>query len=122
VLDGFGQGLGEIASLLELSDKTVSTYRARVLQKMGMRTNAEIIRYAILNELSEFTGKDSVPPPRRRPNARPVPVACLLEPSAQIPLPQTTQRNSSITGAQAASEAGLRLRVVSGLIPTLGSC
>ena len=46
-----GKAVGEIAGLLGLSDKTVSTYRARILEKMGMKTNAEIIRYAIRNNL-----------------------------------------------------------------------
>jgi two-component system invasion response regulator UvrY len=46
-----GKSVGEIAALLELSDKTVSTYRARILEKMGMKTNAEIIHYAIRNNL-----------------------------------------------------------------------
>ncbi len=46
-----GKTVGEIAVLLELSDKTISTYRARILEKMGMKTNAEIIRYAIRNHL-----------------------------------------------------------------------
>jgi DNA-binding NarL/FixJ family response regulator len=31
--------------------KTVSTYRARVLQKLGMRTNAELMRYVMENSL-----------------------------------------------------------------------
>jgi len=48
-----GKTVGEIASLLELSDKTVSTYRARILEKMGMKTNAEIIHYAIRNNLAD---------------------------------------------------------------------
>ena len=49
-----GKTMSEIADLLQLSDKTVSTYRARILEKMGMRTNVEIIRYALLNKLSEI--------------------------------------------------------------------
>jgi DNA-binding NarL/FixJ family response regulator len=36
----------EIAQLTDLSVKTVSTYRARILSKMGMHTNADLIRYA----------------------------------------------------------------------------
>jgi DNA-binding NarL/FixJ family response regulator len=48
-----GRTVGEIAGLLDLSDKTVSTYRARILEKMGMKTNAEIIHYAIRNNLAE---------------------------------------------------------------------
>jgi two-component system, NarL family, invasion response regulator UvrY len=46
-----GKTLSEIADLLSLSDKTISTYRARVMEKMGMRTNAELTRYAIQNKL-----------------------------------------------------------------------
>jgi len=46
-----GKTLSEIAELLSLSDKTVSTYRARLMEKMGMRTNAELTRYAIQNKL-----------------------------------------------------------------------
>lgn len=48
-----GQTVGEIAERLSLSDKTISTYRARVLAKMGMKTNAELTRYAIRNGLVE---------------------------------------------------------------------
>jgi DNA-binding NarL/FixJ family response regulator len=48
-----GKTVSEIAELLTLSGKTISTYRARVLEKMGMKTNAELTRYAIQNELSE---------------------------------------------------------------------
>jgi two-component system invasion response regulator UvrY len=46
-----GKTLSEIAELLSLSDKTISTYRARLLEKMGMRTNAELTHYAIQNKL-----------------------------------------------------------------------
>lgn len=46
-----GKTLSEIAALLSLSDKTVSTYRARLMEKMGMRTNAELTHYAIVNKL-----------------------------------------------------------------------
>ncbi len=46
-----GKTVGEIAVLLSLSDKTISTYRARILDKMGMRTNAELNHYAIKNNL-----------------------------------------------------------------------
>lgn len=48
-----GKAVGEIASELSLSDKTISTYRARILQKLGMKTNAELIRYAIRNGLTD---------------------------------------------------------------------
>lgn len=46
-----GRTVTQIAGLLSLSDKTISTYRARLLEKMGMRTNAELTRYAIQNNL-----------------------------------------------------------------------
>jgi len=46
-----GKTVGEIAVLLSLSDKTVSTYRARILEKMGMKTSAELTYYAIQNKL-----------------------------------------------------------------------
>jgi DNA-binding NarL/FixJ family response regulator len=48
-----GKTLAEIAEELSLSTKTVSTYRTRLLQKMNLETNAEIIRYAIENGLIE---------------------------------------------------------------------
>jgi DNA-binding NarL/FixJ family response regulator len=48
---GSGQTASDIARDLSLSVKTVSTYRARVLKKLGMRTNAELMRYAIENRL-----------------------------------------------------------------------
>lgn len=46
-----GKTVGEISDLLSLSVKTISTYRARVLQKMNMKTNAELTHYAIQNQL-----------------------------------------------------------------------
>jgi two-component system, NarL family, invasion response regulator UvrY len=46
-----GKTVCQIAELLSLSDKTISTYRARIIEKMGMRTNAELMYYAIRNKL-----------------------------------------------------------------------
>ena len=46
-----GNRLKEIAEELHLSINTVSTYRVRILDKMEMKTNADIIRYAINNGL-----------------------------------------------------------------------
>lgn len=46
-----GKSVSEIADTMHLSVKTVSTYRARLLQKLGMTTNAEVTRYAIENGL-----------------------------------------------------------------------
>ena len=46
-----GKQVSEIAEQMHLSVKTVSTYRTRLLEKMGMSTNAELTRYAIENGL-----------------------------------------------------------------------
>jgi len=46
-----GKTIIEISKELNLSDKTISTYRARILEKMGLKTNAEITYYAFSNEL-----------------------------------------------------------------------
>ena len=46
-----GKRLKEIAEELCLSVKTVSTYRTRILEKMGMENNAEITYYAVKNGL-----------------------------------------------------------------------
>lgn len=46
-----GKTVSEIAEQLALSVKTISTYRARVLDKMNMKNNAELTHYAIKNEL-----------------------------------------------------------------------
>ena len=48
-----GQSPTEIADELHLSVKTVSTYRARVLEKMNLHTNADLTYYAIKNALLE---------------------------------------------------------------------
>jgi len=48
-----GQTVTEIAAKLSLSNKTISTYRRRILDKMDMRTNAELTHYAIRNGLVE---------------------------------------------------------------------
>jgi len=47
-----GKTVKEIAKELSLSVKTISTYRYRVLEKMKMKNNAELIRYAIINRLA----------------------------------------------------------------------
>lgn len=48
-----GSTVKQVADELGLSVKTVSTYRARILLKMGMRNTAELIRYAIRHHLVE---------------------------------------------------------------------
>jgi DNA-binding NarL/FixJ family response regulator len=50
-----GKTVKEIAEEIHLSVKTVSTYRTRILQKMQLRNNADIMRYALLNGLGEAT-------------------------------------------------------------------
>ncbi len=47
-----GQTVSEIAEQMHLSVKTVSTYRTRLMEKMGMSTNAEVTRYAIEHGLA----------------------------------------------------------------------
>ena len=42
-----GKQLAQIADELNLSAKTITTYRTRVLNKIGMRSNTELIRYAL---------------------------------------------------------------------------
>jgi DNA-binding NarL/FixJ family response regulator len=46
-----GESLVGIAATLHLSPSTVTTYRARILDKMGMKSNAELIRYALEHSL-----------------------------------------------------------------------
>jgi len=46
-----GQTIKEIAAELSLSDKTIGTYRTRISDKMGLRTNVELTRYAIQHHL-----------------------------------------------------------------------
>jgi len=48
---GQGVALTEIAEKLHLSPKTVSTYRARILEKLGLRHNADITRYVLTHKL-----------------------------------------------------------------------
>jgi two-component system invasion response regulator UvrY len=48
-----GKTVMEIAQELSLSEKTISTYRSRILEKMNMKNNAELTYYAIKNQLIE---------------------------------------------------------------------
>lgn len=48
-----GKSLSDIAAELVISPKTVSVYRARVLEKLNLKNNADITRYAIRNQLVE---------------------------------------------------------------------
>lgn len=53
VMIASGKTVSEIADELNLSVKTISTYRTRILDKVNMRTNAELIHYAIKHGLVE---------------------------------------------------------------------
>jgi two-component system, NarL family, invasion response regulator UvrY len=46
-----GKTISDIAEMLSLSPTTISTYRARIMEKMKMRANAELARYALENRL-----------------------------------------------------------------------
>ena len=48
---GSGKAISQIAAVLHLSVTTVSTYRARILEKMKMKNTAELIHYALRNKL-----------------------------------------------------------------------
>lgn len=52
-LIGAGKSTKQIAYELSISVNTVNTYRARILEKLGMRANAELIRYAVEHGLTE---------------------------------------------------------------------
>jgi two-component system invasion response regulator UvrY len=54
ILTLFGEGktVKQIAEILSLSTPTISTYRARILNKMEMKSTAELMRYAIQNRLA----------------------------------------------------------------------
>ncbi|MCL4482147.1 MAG: response regulator transcription factor [Bacteroidetes bacterium] len=48
-----GKSAAEIAAEIFISDKTVTTYRARIMEKMQMKKNAELTIYALRNKLIE---------------------------------------------------------------------
>jgi DNA-binding NarL/FixJ family response regulator len=52
-LIGSGKTISQIADLLHLSVTTVSTYRARILEKMKLTTTAELMNYAMRNRLAD---------------------------------------------------------------------
>jgi DNA-binding NarL/FixJ family response regulator len=46
-----GRSITEIAEGLHVSVKTISTHKARILEKMGMASTAELVRYAVEHRL-----------------------------------------------------------------------
>jgi DNA-binding NarL/FixJ family response regulator len=53
VMIGSGNSVGRIAEELSLSVKTISTYRARILEKMGMENTAQLVKYAVQHGLAQ---------------------------------------------------------------------
>jgi two-component system invasion response regulator UvrY len=50
---GAGKTVSEIGADLSLSAKTVSTYRSRILEKLGMRTTAQLVHYCVAANLDD---------------------------------------------------------------------
>jgi len=46
-----GKTVGDIADVLSLSVATISTHRTRILEKMSLKTNADIVQYAYANNI-----------------------------------------------------------------------
>lgn len=55
---GEGKTISEIANQLSLSVKTISTYRTRILEKMQLENNSELIKYIMLHELAPGTSNE----------------------------------------------------------------
>lgn len=52
---GDGKSISDIANQLSLSVKTISTYRTRILEKMNMENNSDLVKYIMAHELSPGT-------------------------------------------------------------------
>lgn len=50
---GAGESISEIAAQLSLSVKTISTYRTRILEKMNLENNSDLVKYIMLHDLAE---------------------------------------------------------------------
>lgn len=89
-----GKPVGVIARELSLSVKTVSTYRTRLLEKMGLTNNAEIVHYAFHNNLVPRSAQNPGVAP-----ASPAPTAPLPgNPSGKIgPHPRLARRLAGST-------------------------
>lgn len=48
-----GKSVNQVAEELSISNKTVSTHKARLMQKMNFQNNADLVRYAITHNLAE---------------------------------------------------------------------
>lgn len=48
-----GQSINDIAAKLAISNRTVSTHKARLMEKMGFANNADLVRYVLQNRLGE---------------------------------------------------------------------
>jgi two-component system, NarL family, invasion response regulator UvrY len=68
-----GKPVGLIARELSLSVKTVSTYRVRMLEKMSMTNNAQLVQYAFQHRLVENIGLEVGAPPREKQAHTPLP-------------------------------------------------
>lgn len=49
-----GRSISEIGEILSLNVNTISTYRSRILDKMSLKNNADLVKYAIEHKLSQF--------------------------------------------------------------------
>lgn len=56
-----GRSPSQIAAGMALSVKTISTYRSRILEKMGLSTTSELMHYAIQNRITESLPRDFQP-------------------------------------------------------------
>jgi two-component system invasion response regulator UvrY len=61
LLLGEGRTVKEIAGMLSLSVKTISTYRTRILHKLHLHTTADIVRYTISQQLLRQPTSHSIP-------------------------------------------------------------
>jgi len=52
-----GRSVNEIAAELSISNKTVSTHKARLMEKLGIANAAELVRYALRHRLVDDAGE-----------------------------------------------------------------
>ena len=125
-----GRTVGQVAGLFELSTKTVSTYRARLLKKLGLKTSAEIVRYALERNFGNVGGRQNI----EEKGAILVPLGLArfirdirFEVSVDVPEPFTQNTSLSLTpklrmaNGRACGGSALRQHVSARLIPYVGS-